>query len=319
MTILIGAAEMNAFATDFGIAGFSTDTDHYDSTYSRGAITLPSNTEISKSFTTSTDVWVHDFIFADIEGTGTGFLIQILSGSTAILRLGGNEQVDFEYFNGSIWVAIATDVLLHLRKNTIDIKCKIDASVGEFSIYINNELKGTFTGDTTVSGESSVDKITLGGMVSSGTFAHHSQIIVADTITIGAFAETIAMTADGDNTAWTGTFADIDDIGINDDGTFISSTSAGDLEDFVASDITLPTNYSIAAVVMNARTRRGATGPQGMQIIERQSATDYFGSDQTLNLGFEPKQEVFSVDLDTSVQWTQAGVNSAKFGVRSRP
>lgn len=317
MTDLFAASEQESFATT-GTLTSTTTTTFFDNTRSNGALTILNNSSIQASFAGNSEVWVHGLHWMEFPAQ-SGSAITLRDGTTEVLRIrndGGNGK--FQYHNGSVWVDIATGLNASLLQ-TIDIRCKIDTD-GEFELYEGNSLTGSLSTDTTVSGATQIDNVVYSGNSINNPVDHSfSQIVIRDTSTRGVEFDTINMTGNGFNTAWTGDFTDIDEQLLNADGDFILSTSAGDLETFTAEDITLPANYSISSVVIGARVQRGAAGPQGMQIIERQNSTDYFGDDLTLNIGFEPKQQIFSVDQDTSVQWTESGVNSAEFGVRSRP
>ena len=318
MTLLFAASEQESFTSVGGVT-FSTNTDYYDSTKSNGAMLLDSADTLTADFTSSSDVWVHWLGFTNMASTANNEALILKSGSTELVRLrsvgGGTQTIFFEYWNGSSWVVIDTDVLPNITKQNIDIHCNFAAS-GEFTIFVDGTGVASFTGDTTVGG-TAIDNAVFSGIHNANSH-RISQIIVSTTSTLNWQLETILATSDGAATAWLGTFADIDEAGLNDDGTQINGQANGDEELFVFEDPTTPTNYVINSLVWASRSSIGSTGPQNMQFLTRSGSTNYPSSSVSgIDLGLKPFQLIQTLDPDTSLAWDDTSVAAVQGGLKA--
>lgn len=320
MTVLFACNEQEGFVT-VGAPDFSTSLTNHDPAFTNGALGLKEQgTEtLTGDFTATADIWFHALINMASTFSASGSIVRLRKGSVQIVRIraiGTNPgTLNFEYWNGSAWIIIAAAIAAVDVLQDIDIHCKIAASGGQFTLYQNGNQIAEFTGDTTLSGANNVDNFILGGSFSRSYF---SQLLVKDSNTIGDKVQTSQPTADGALTAWSGSFADIDDAGLNEDGTLVGSSIADDESSYVIDDPVAIGGKSIEAVVHVARASRDATGPQNLQLTTISGGTSYPSSSFALELGLAPYQNIRSVDPDTSAPWTIAGASNALMGVKAK-
>jgi hypothetical protein len=207
-------------------------------------------------------------------------------------------------------------------RQRISIHCVLHASTGTFDVWIGEQLIMSFSGDTVGnSGSTTIDTLHLdapgGSSSSTSVRVWASEIIVATTDPRTLRVVSLPPTADGNDTAWTGTFADIDEIEISDSD-IIDSDTADQVENFVTTNMPAAlADYDPRELRVVARAQRGASGPQNMQCHVRSNVTNYFSGTKSLNLSFDPIIHPFTVDPDTTNPWTNAGIDACQIGVKS--
>lgn len=325
MTVLFAGGEQEGFVS-IGNVGFATDTSRFDSTFSNGSLGADNVSSITASFESTSDLWFHwlSNYRWDLGTFNDGSPITIFDGATPVVRIrvdASNSFVSvfFQYWNGSSWVNIgATNpVLVQGVKQDIDIHCNFAASGGEFTLYQNGSAVASFTGDTTVGG-TAASSMSFQGSTSQNTGSMVSQVVVADESTLSWRVETILATADGAATDWTGTFADIDEVGLANDTSQVNSSTNGQEELFVLEDPTTPTNYKVAALVLASRSKIGSSGPQNMQFLTRSGSTIFPSSNVSgIDLSLRPFQLVQATDPDTSAEWDDTSLAAVQGGVKA--
>lgn len=320
MTILFAGGEEEGFDVTGVRPIFSTDITRYDSVFSKGALGLEGGGSISTSFAATSSFWVHCLNYINPGANNTGTLLQVVSGGTPLVRLHAyfdtDDDVLFEYWNGSMWVLIAQDPLQSATLEDVDLFVNF-ASSGEFTLYQDGVQVASFTGDTTV-GDTSADEVAFSGVRSTSVGSHISQVLIKTNSTLSAHVETLHATANGASTDFAGDFTDINEEGLNDDLDFITGSSNGDEVTFVMEDPTTPSGYSIEGLAHTARMSRGSTGPQNAQFITRSNGVNFTSASVAgLGLGFQPFFTVREADPDTSAAWTDISVAAAQFGLKA--
>lgn len=322
MTILFAGGEEEMF-TPTSVPTFNSDPLVSDTAYTRGAIGIEFARKISASLSAASDeVWVHfdHYVTTSAAGFLDGNILWIHGPVTNLAYIDVNNGLpSFYYWNGSTYTLISTGPTLNKFLYSIDVRIKLHATEGAIAWYINGTLQGGVSGDTLFGVDTTIDSFILGPSAggSSAAASYFSQVIASTSSTIGAKLKTLEPTADGANTAWVGTFADIDETLLNDTD-FISSAVADQVETFTAGDVTVPSDYLIGGVCVGARGQRGASGPQNLQIAIRSNSTDYMSDSVAgLGAGYAPYFNVWHNDPDTSASWTESGVNAIEVGVKS--
>lgn len=320
MTVLFACGEEEGFISTGNVI-WTTASSRHDSTVSNGAFDLIDTASIQADFTATTDIWVHFKGYLRSSTLVAGTYLEIRNGTTPLVRLHAlatnPNGIDFDYWNGSAWITVLADAITELTLEDIDIHCNF-AVAGEFTLFQDGNQKASFTGDATVGGFSNADNIIFVGHRSITDFTIISQVLVKTNNTIGDIVQTGAPTADGALTAWSGTFADIDDLGTNDDGTLVGSSVADAESSYVIADPSVLSGKSIEAVVHVVRASRDATGPQNLQLTTISGGTSYPSSSFPLELGLAPYQNIRAVDPDTSASWTNSGASNALMGVKAK-
>jgi hypothetical protein len=256
----------------------------------------------------------------------TGQMFRLKSGEAgqALFQLDfdGTAGNALEYWNGSAFVELAGEtVTFSVARFKIDIQFKMDDSAGYVRVYVNDTLIHEMTGDTIFTAATTLDTIELSSpcVVGLGSGQYDfSGLIIADEDTRSMVFHQGQATANGADTAWTGVYTDVTKLDRNDN-TFIESGTAAQLETYVMDDVhTDLAAYVPRAVVLSTRTRRGATGPQNMQGVVRQSGSDFTTSNISgINTAYGTRQAVMGTNPATSAAWTIAEINAAEFGVKS--
>lgn len=86
------------------------------------------------------------------------------------------------------------------------------------------------------------------------------------------------------------------------------------------SDVTVPTNYAIAAVFHFILGKNDGAAPVNIKSVVRQGSTnyDYATNVPGISTGYAALPARYDVDPATGLPWTQSGFNSAEFGYLSQ-
>lgn len=198
----------------------------------------------------------------------------------------------------------------------IEIGYKINDS-GTVEVHINGNLLHTMTIDTKFGNYNNYPSI----MGSSDTFHFDNLYFASDTTMPPSLGqcevETSLPTADTAQADFTNGYTSIDDPIGNYDGdtTYISSTTLNHKSEFDIADITGVTIHALQLVTV---ARTDDVGVRGITPYILSSAarvdddTEHFPSNGTY---LSYVSQAHSVDPNTSVAWTAAGVNALKIGV----
>lgn len=242
-----------------------------------------------------------------------------------ILRLqnGSGNVKTFAYWNGSTWTTIGVLTNADRSKGRkIAIHCKIANSGGRFACYVDGQLQFEMTGDTDLFTGSSIRDVQW---VGEGQFnaTQYSECVVSTESPLKGRVYGIQPTGDGANTAWSGTFADVDEIATStatEDADDISAASAGDVETFTFGAITsaFAAGKTIRAVAVACRARNNGGGGD-VELCLRSGGTNYYGAHSaTIGSAFSDGfYHVWNTNPNGGGAWTLSDVNALEFGVRA--
>jgi len=309
MNILFAASEQESFVSS-GSVTLSTSSTRHNPTYTRGAMVVQHGS-ITADFAPSSEVWVHMLAYLTIANSNVRTVINV--SDVVRVHCPNPASLNFEYFNGSTWVSIDTGVLTQAVLQDIDLHVNLDASAGNFTLYQNGVEVASFTGDTTQAA-TTVSSLSLQG----SNLSYYSQILVKTTSTLGGTVQTLAAEGDGSNTDFTGTYVDIDEIVLNDDGDAIYGTADGQVETFIMGDVTIPVDNVVEGMTIGSRMSIGSSGPQNVQFVTRSNSVDYpSGNVSGVDLSLRPYQVIIPEDPDTSSAWTESGLNAVQIGLKA--
>lgn len=327
MTVFLAGNELEIFSSFAGSGGTATTSAEvclagvnragvsFNGHANTGTITIPSSL---------TEGWLHARISrqaadsSQVSATRSILSVNNSSGqSIARVRADGNDQFL------RVQAHTGTEVGGLNRIIDVDINWKIDATAGFVRIYVNGALATEFVGVVQfASGVQSVSQIVLNG-ISIDTLVTNftclfSQILVADTPTIGARVHTLPLTVSTTN-QWTGTPANV--TGTASAGTISESTVDEEIS-FNAADFatTLQDGYGIEAMVLSSRAQALAGSPvTRIQGRTRIGGTPYnAGGSLLLTTGFTTAQHIMPTNPATSTVWTVSDANSAEFGLQAK-
>lgn len=321
MTILFMGGEMGAFVPSGG--GVREIASNYDSTFARGAleadgaVTDPSlvYAETAK-WTPETEGYLHFYLVGNNSQATHNVVTFWDNSDTQIFRLRttailGGYTFTLQYLNASAaWVTAGT--FSTTASAHFDIYWNIGAS-GGLAMWSAGTKVIDLTG-TDISHLSGVEYVRLHGW---GVGGFYSQVVVTDASepTIGGRLKTIPLTGAGATSDFTGTYTSIDELAY-DDADFIFSGTADQVSLFSHSS-TIPDGYVLRAVGVTARAKRGAGGPQNMQLAVRASGANAFSSTIALDVGYTANCAVWETNPTTAVAWVNGDLAALQVGAKS--
>lgn len=325
MTVLFVGSEMSAFTPSDSTVKERTSTPIvYDSSFSRCSIECVGSTTYAEGLpsASATDIWIH-FSLASGDAVGSTSSTRFRwydSSNNERIRLAYAEDdktVTINYWNGSAFVSAGTFSLEMLDTGqTFDLHVVCNSGSGSITVYVAGTARLEASVSTTSITNLRKFRFVGATVASLDCQTWFSQVIVADEPTIGWRLVTRYASGAGATTDWTGAYTEIDET-IYSDADFINSSVADQVELFTNSGPSL-TGYSVRAVGVSSRIRRGASGPQNCRMALRVAGTTYFsGSDIALGLAYAPVQTIWETDPATTADWLASTIGSIQFGVKS--
>lgn len=232
----------------------------------------------------------------------------------------------------SVELAAATDALTVTAWNHIQLRVFVDDTAGELELILNGVPQFSLTGiDTKTSGNNYIGSAmfrTGGDINASGYFddiyIRTSPSETADST--GAFLGDLrikpyALNGDGtysQMTPSTGTdhYALLDEMPPSTTD-YVSSSTALQKDSFTFQDISEP-GSSVKAVQINALVHKDDSGFRGADLGIKSGATeDYSPTYKPVSITPKYVTEIWEIDPNTSVEFTQAGLNACELIVRT--
>jgi len=298
MAVIFAGGEMDAFSFA-GNVTITTSTSRFDSAFARMAMIPRLTGTITANFTAQTEAWLHVSIEHNVVANNSNDdqtieLIDSATGQVVVQIDGDNGVYNLEYWNGAGFSELAPNIaFINDVLHKIDLHWKIADSGGIFEVYLDGTLVSSFSGDTLRTNFTQIDRLRISSpaplSASSSFDVYFSEIIVATEETIGWHLATVAPDGVGNSTTWTGDNTDVSAAAVND-STFVSSANAEEVEQFTVGNLSgAAALLDVEAVVVAARSRNAASGPQNLQISVRTGGSDFFSSNLSgVSTGFTP-------------------------------
>lgn len=224
-------------------------------------------------------------------------------------------------YRGGTSVATATAVIGIEKIYCIEVKVVVHDSTGVIQVKVDGVLEIDFSGDTRNGGSGVIDNIKWQASSdnSSSLYAYLSDIVIRDDGWPGLGGLNLLVpTGNGTNTAWTGTYADVDELppSFTDD----IDTDAGTTttkETYTHAGLAASAYDSIAFVAVQAVAKLDGAGSGNIRSIVKSGSTYGNGSSTALTTSAAWVELYQTTDPDTASAWTKAGVGSAEFGVET--
>lgn len=245
-------------------------------------------------------------------------LTDALQNPIARLRLVSSTQLDLQLWDGSAWVQVATTSTFPAITSGVvkmDIHFKKAASGGKFELYADGALNMSYTGDTDRV-DNNVAEIQFTTATSSSSHVITAVFAMEEDTRPMTFTQR-RPNANGAETAWTGTYLDVDETSFNDSDT-ISTTTANAIETmgFGSLSPAFSTN-TIKGVVLSARGQV-SSGLSQIKGIARLDGVNYENTPRIpYTSSYGTVQHVFEVNPATAGSWTYAEANAAQFGFKA--
>lgn len=283
------------------------------------------------AFSGMSSLWCHgrySSVNAGNNNTTTNAILMALSDSSSVGRIlvratgsAGQLKISTRNAAGTI-VDLVTSPLNAMPSAASGAPIPVDLFVnygtsGQIALYVN----GAVVADTgvgvnvTTDSATSLTQLWLGGMYTTSG-EDWSEVLIQDNSTLGCSVQTLAPVAAGNTQSWLpNTVGNINPTTINDTN-FVAATTSNSLSEWTVST-SLPTgNYSITAVVQEARVSVGTSGPQHFEWLVRTSdGSDNVTGSIAATTGFLNYRNIWATNPHTGAAWNageliNAGIES---------
>lgn len=290
----------------------------------------------SKALSGSGSNYVEKTLPSAINTIVVGFAYNCTNFETAEIlsfTVGGSAQVTLTInSNGSISVyrGLSSDTLLGTSASGIvtasswpyiEFKVFINDSTGTYEVKINESTVLSGTGaDTKQQASSGADTIKL--MPGSTSFSGIVDDLYIDDANFKGDCriDTLMPSGAGATTQWTpsagSNFQNVDDPGdMDDDTTYNSEATAGEIDVFVVPDIEA-TGGTIHTVAVNAAVYKDDSGARTLKGVIREGSTNYSTSvTHDVQGTYKVGQFLHDTQPDGGGAWDEGNLNAAEFGV----
>lgn len=302
----------------FGSVVASLTGGTFDSGYVRSAVQVTNsgvNDYIGSmpfvDVASAVDIWIHGRVY--LSGTRDGSRTELRcfnSGGVQILRIrsttGSYNSFVIEIWNGTTFVAITPAFSMPSQVLfTLDLHVACGAT-GSASLYVDKAQVANGAVTAMVNNVAEV-------RYSSGGNSWWSQMAGANFDTRDLIIKSLSPTSNGTNTTATGTFADVDENGLNDADMLVFA-AAGDKETMNATDYTLPANVGVDSVWVVGRARGDTLD---FKWLLRSGGADHESSELTVTTAFTPYGRYWATDPATGSQISQTALNAFEFGAKA--
>jgi hypothetical protein len=326
VTELFCGGEMGAFTPSGSGVTEITTSGRFNSSFARCAISLDGTIGSPNLYYADGVEWAEEaddfYIHFDHALGGNcssdSTVIALLNGSgTEVYRIrqatvsSGVYTWRMQYLDAmAAWTNAGSTISISNSLGTYDLF--VDTTNGDMSLFASGTELVTVTG-LTLSHNDGVANVRLYSADQARCF---SQVKADTEPTIGGRLYTLPPTGAGADTAWTGTYTEIDEI-VYSDADFVNTSTNDAVEIFSITAPTL-TGYVVKTIAVTARAKRGGSGPQNLRLILRSSGTNYDnGSDIALGVGYGATWANWATNPATAAAWVNAAVSSLQYGVKA--
>lgn len=327
MTELFSGGEMGAFTPSGSGVVETTTSGMFNANFARCALSLDGTLGTPNLYYAdgvewaeeAADIYLHFEHAINGNSAATNTVLALLNGAgTEVYRI-RQVQVSsqtytwqMQYLNVSAaWTNAGSTLGLSSALGDFDLF--VDTTNGDMSLFAAGTELITVTG-LSLSHNSGVANVRL---YSADQPRCISQVIVDTEPTIGDRLYTLLISGAGADTAWTGTYTEIDEI-VYSDADFINSSTNDQVEIFAISAPVL-TGYTVRSISVTARAKRGASGPANLRFVLRSSGTNYDnGSDIALGVGYGAFWATWATNPATAAAWVNTAISALQPGVKAR-
>lgn len=308
---------------------FANGTNGRDTSFFQASNASQSGTrECYAAFAAQTALWFHCICASGASSslTTNAAIISFNNGTTAQLRLTATSNSTANYLeikvekttNGTTYTQLGSDVFRMPAATMIYDFEIVTGGSGTFKVWRDNTLVFSFSGDVTT--QTTINRVSFASHHTSAT-ASCSEMIVADSTTIGMKLFQSFPNASGDTNAWTGTQTAIDDS-TYDVADFVETNTVNNVCIFNHSDLT--------SVIIGNRTVSGVFQAAAGTIQAASTPTDVQGVVKTGGSTFTSASQGFSTsgarsllaaawltNPNTSSAWTLAELNAMQLGFKA--
>lgn len=256
-----------------------------------------------------------DFFFIDNDVAGGGLVLESRDGTSTVAVL-----------RGSGGAVLGTFSLPTEAWQWVSVKYKASNTDGTIDIRVKGSTVFTFAGDTVKTGAETCNLARLGGSNIGSEI--YDDVFITDVAGGAPFndllgdmrIERLPPDAVGDNADFAPTpavdnYLNVDDVAPDDDATFVESSTLADKDLHNLGALAI-TPGVIEAVNVFALAKNPLGGGAGLKLLVKEGVTEGAGAAQSLGSDYGYINELFLVNPDTSMKWTnvdamQAGYENA--------
>jgi len=274
------------------------------------------------------DTLICGFGWAANWGADPGPVVRFLSNGSAVASVGtttAGSNVVFYLMNAAgNWVAQGSTPYVSSTWVYIELKVFRSATVGTLELRLNGSLTAECSATGLNLGASNINAI--GWQQWNGRSEWLDDVYVLDPTTGSAptndwlgecRVETLFPNGNGANTAWTGTYADVDEPNSPDgDTTYIYSNTPGQIETDTFTDLSVTTG-TVFAVQTHIVARKDNAGLRTIAPVMRVGGVDYVGTTSpALPTGYTGVTQLYDRVDPSGADWTVATANAIEAGVK---
>ncbi len=208
----------------------------------------------------------------------------------------------------------------------LECKAKINSTTGTYEVRINGTSTGwipAVTGANTRNGGNNQVTGTRLGWTTGNQGIQYDDLYVCDTtgsVNIDFLGpqvvETVRPMGAGNYSQWTPNlglnFSNVNDLQTDNDGTFNQSSTAGQKDSFVMSDLSAGGTVSAIQHVLYAKQSVGAQ--RSIRPVQRSGGTDFAGATVNTGTSYTMALDLDDVNPATGAAFTPFEINAAEFG-----
>lgn len=307
----------------------STTSGYFDSSYvSNGMATPFTSTTDTLSYmalvtaAVSTDYWIHFRAYPTTSGggndtnSGTAWLQLFNASGVLVADLVKNGNVAHDSKCRAYGTSTVTSTgSLAFTVNTaviIDVHVNVSGSTTLVEVYANGVLAISATNTANGSRGLPVRAELRAANVGYTNFQqmNYSEIIIADTSTLGMRLDELQVNTVGANSDFTGTLSDLNVESVAG----LTTTAAGQRHSW--NPVAYAGSGAIAAVVASGRAHRKSGAPSKLAHYLRLGGVNYDGTDRTID-EYEAWQQIWATNPATSAAWVGSDLSSIQVGLKS--
>lgn len=303
-------------ATVISSAGLDTDGDY--------CLDLNNNAEYIQKNITADDEMYFAFLYRPTVDANSKGMLTLLKDSTVLVQVRKNTtSKKIEVTRGATLVDTGTHLLNQNTTYLIEIHAKIADAGGAIDVKVDGVSDITFSGDTKVGADTQFNSAVLGYVVTpyASAYCYFDNFIMDDAAWIGdTKIQKILPTGAGNSTNWTpsaGNNWDCVDERPASDADYVSINAVDTVDTYAAGNMAGSID-SVKCVQIQSRTESdGAPTPTNLKLVVRSGATDYLSADKAVPAAPAGLSNLWELNPNGSVAWTETTVNALELGIKS--
>lgn len=276
--------------------------------------------------------WFIGFAFLEKASMATDLIVSLREDddTTLGMNLVLNSDGTIAIRRGTTTLATTAALISHSIWYNIEFRVVVHNTTGEYELKVNGVSVASATGVDTRAGATNdyANRFRLSGRSALGNGTGHTFDDVRINDSAGSAPNntwlgdrkviTLFPTAEGDSSdftpsAGTDNSAMVDDNGLDDDSTYVESSTTNHRDLYAVTDLSNVTE--INAIQHNVICRKTDVTDFTIELVTKSGATTDVAAGETVgSTSYLNKYRIQETDPDTSSAWTDSGIDAAQFG-----